>query len=201
MKQQTNEWYEARRGKLTASRFGDVVAKPSSKRHLQLVTDVVNEIIGVPCLLEDDDQPWFLHGRTYEAEARGTYEFERDVDVEEAGFILHPKYDFIGASPDGLVGKDGCIEIKSRKSMRAYLASVAAGVEPIHIPQIQGNIWINEREWCDYISYFRNPHTMDFRMHVHRVYRDDRYIERLEMACLSTWEEVQKKLKLKQGSR
>jgi len=199
MEQGTPEWHEARRGILTASRFGDVLAAPHTARYLNYIDDVFGELIGVPDFLEGDNPPWFRHGKDWEAEAIASYEFNEGVEVAAHGLIKHPELEFVGCSPDGLVGNDGGVEVKCRKSLDAFEKSVAAGVESVHVPQIQGCMWVTGRQWWDYISYYKNPETADDRMHVFRVHRDEAYITRLEIACRTVWVEIQRKVETYHG--
>jgi hypothetical protein len=200
--QRIDEWYEARRGRLTASNFRRVLAKPTSKTYQRYIVHVARQIIGAPDLLDDEDTPWYAHGRNWEAEALGSYVFETGIVVQQVGFIVHPQYDFIGASPDGLVDDDGGTEIKCRKSLAAFNASVLAGVDSEHLPQIQGCMWVTGRQWWDYVSYYKKPEMMEFDLHIHRVFRDENYIARIEQACLRAWDDIQAKVKeMKDGAR
>jgi len=203
MEQRSEEWLETRRFMLTASRFGDVLAGRDTARHKNLIRELVHAFVGVPDFDSDQEDklnrnPWFRHGTEWEDEAIGEYEFIREVTVERAGFIVHPKYDFIGCSPDGLVGQDGGTEVKSRKSKDAFIKSKRLGLESVYRPQIQGCMWITGRKWWDYVSYYKNTLTWETDMHIHRVNRDDIYIQLLEEACLETWDEVQTALEKKQ---
>jgi len=186
LKQNSEEWKDGRRGRITASRFGDVIAKPSSKRHQIYLQQLRLDIKGVPRF--ERDTPWFDHGKEMEPEARGLYAWEKQVDVEEVGLIVHPKYDFISCSPDGLVGGDGGIEIKSRVVLSGHLKSKKVGVDAVHKPQIQGSLWITVREWWDFVSFYKHKDYTD--IHIHRVYPDENYIKMLEEKSLEFWEKV-----------
>lgn len=183
------EWRAARLGKLTASRFGDVLADSRTARYRNYLAEIVAEIEGVPDF--EDDKPWFQHGRAWEPEARSLYEWERDVEVRQVGFISHPKLTYVGASPDGLIGDLGGLEIKSRKSLREHLKVVDKGLPSEHKPQVQGNLWVTGRQWWDFVSYYRTEDGRERRIHIVRVYRDEKYIERLETACAMFWQQVQ----------
>lgn len=188
---------------ITASRFGDALAGKDTARHKLLVREIVHAFVGVPDFDSDQEDklnrnPWFRHGTIWEDEAIGEYEFIRNVNVERTGLIIHPEYKFIGCSPDGLVGTDGGTEVKSRKSKDAFDKSVAAGVESVYLPQIQGCMWVTGRKWWDYISYYKSIVTRETDIHIHRVMRDDIYIQLLEEACLETWDEVQTALEKRQ---
>ena len=110
--------------------------------------------------------------------ARFEYELNCFVDVELVTFITHDTIK-AGYSPDGLVGNDGAIEIKCPKTT-THLETVLSGKIPsIHIPQIQGGLWISERDWIDFISY--DPRIQSGKsFFCVRSYRDDAYIKNLE---------------------
>jgi len=191
-----NQWRSGRRGRLTASRFGDALAKHPTKRHRQLITDKVDELLGL-AMFDNDDPPWFLHGKKLEPEARGMYEWERGVEVyvpEDP--IVHPDLDFVACSPDGLVGDDGGIEIKCRASISIWLRESKKGLDSVYRPQVQGNLWVTGREYWDFINYFRDWRAGGDirRMAVERVYRDDKYIAKLQQACNETWDQIQTEL-------
>ena len=187
MLQRSDEWHAARRTIITASRFADAIAKQGSKRRGLYLNELRSAIAGAPSFEEDETPPWFQHGVEWEDEARGAYEFERDVEVEEVGLVIHPQYEFIGCSPDGLVGKDGGIEIKCSRSIRSFLKAQAKGLPPQYKAQVQGNLWVTEREWWDFVAYYKGQRS---RMAIHRIERDDSFIKRLEKGCLEFWQEV-----------
>jgi len=205
---------EARRYMLTASNFGSVLAGKNTKRHRDLVREAVDAFIGVPDFDSDQEDklrrnPWFRHGTEWEDDAIAEYEFIREVEVQRAGLLVHQEYEFVGCSPDGLVGSDGGVEVKSRKSFKAFTKSVNAGIESVYMPQVQGCMWVSGRKWWDYISYYRPSSGAFFveveerntEIHIYRVYRDEIYIKELERACLSTWDEIQQLLKEKRNGK
>lgn len=187
-----SNWKAARRGKITASRFGDAMAKRGTRRREKLIEDTVDELLGLP-MFEDGEEPWFNHGRVLEPEARGLYEWERDVEVIVPDFIPDPKRPYIGCSPDGLVHEGG-IEIKCRAKMSIWMAK--KGMDSVYKPQVQGNMWVTGRDWWDFVDYYRNFRQGDPQGHmrVTRIYRDDAYITKLEKACDEVWAEVQERL-------
>jgi len=193
MKQQSQEWSDFRNARITASQFVNVLARPTSKRYRYYMENIIESLLGFPKL--ESDAPWFEHGKEWEAEARGLYEWEKDVDVEQAGIIVHPKYDFISMSPDGLVGKNGGIEIKCHKSLRQYIESQRKGLPTQHIPQVQGSLWITGRKWWDFVSYYKDSSETKRLIHVHRVEPDKKYHKRLESACLDFWGKIQERVK------
>jgi len=189
-------WAEDRSVRITASRFGDVLAKPSSKRYRYYMEDLIDSLNGhknVP-----KTTPWFDHGREMEEEALSFYEWQMCKEIEKFGcdnpkLFIHPKYDFIGCSPDAF-DNPGMVELKCHTSYTEYEKSVKAGIPTNHIPQVQGQLWIMpERKWCNFISYYRNG---DKRLlHIHTVKPDLKYQKKLETACLDFWAKIKGKIK------
>lgn len=199
--QRSEEWFAERAGRITASRMHDVMAydpKPevykSGPRKGQLRdtdgagrTDYIMQLASEritgrpPRQVKAAALDW---GREMEPYAASAYEAKRGVMIEETGFVVHPLYDFIGASPDFLVDDDGGGEIKCPESEKVHLATLLNGLPPEHIEQIQGGLWVTGRAWWDFVSY--HPHfPEDRRLYIQRVPRDDAYISRLEDACLT----------------
>ncbi len=112
-----------------------------------------------------------------EPKARAVYA-EHYAPVDEVGFMIEDRFGFrIGYSPDGLVGADGLIEIKSR-SPKAQLATILADVPPAeNIPQLQAGLLVSGRKWLDYISY-----AAGMPMFVKRVYPDKRWFDAITNA-------------------
>lgn len=184
--QGSEEWHEDRRATITASRMGDILAGDKTKRHRLYLRELELEKAGAPLFV--DDAPWFKPGKLHEDEAADKYSFEYDVDLLKVGMIRHHEYPFIGASPDRLIhDSDGGVEIKCSTSMKAHINSVK-GMPAAHRPQVQGCMWVTGRPWWVYINY----HIPSKHLIVHRIARDDDYINRLEARCL----EVAKRIKL-----
>lgn len=199
--QGTPEWLRERAGCATASRFADVCAKIKSgeaatrrKYRLQLVTE---RLTGNP--VQGYINAAMQWGIDTEPEARMAYEAERGVIVEETGFAKHPAIPWCGASPDGLIDDDGLVEFKCPEST-THLEWLEAGKAPAeHVPQIQGQMWITGRQWCDFVSYDpRFPGGL--KLFVVRVPRDEDYIKGLEkevIEFLAGVEEVIQRLMIK----
>jgi hypothetical protein len=136
-----------------------------------------------------DSAIWFEDGRRYEGHARGWYDWNV-ATVAETGFVLHDEYNWLGASPDGLVGDDGCIEIKFRKTLRTYHDSNIKNVPRGYESQMQTQMWVMDRKWCDYVNYWRDDAAQKEQAHVRRIYRDEGRIRELEEAALVFWAEV-----------
>jgi putative phage-type endonuclease len=180
MNQGSPEWLAARAGHCTASRFKDVLAKiktgeSASRRNyrIQLVTE---RLTGRPCdSYSNAAMEW---GTATEPFARAAYEGARTVMVDETGFLLHPGVPFVGASPDGLVGADGGVEIKCPFQSTVHVETLEGGMPPEHRAQVQGTLWVTGRAWWDYISFDpRMPAHL--QLYVERIARDDAYIATL----------------------
>lgn len=199
MIQNSPEWFEARRNRITASRFGDVLASPTTKRYQNYQQEIVDNIMGIPDFGEDS-KPWFKHGAEMEPEARRQYEWYMttrgdDVEVKEMAIIVHPEYDFISCSPDGVIESYKGIEIKSRVSHKEHLKSVKAGLPSQYKPQVMGSLWISGFDEWDFISFFKDPdERIEQDLSVTTVLPDLEYFKRLEAACLNFWEEIQKRV-------
>jgi putative phage-type endonuclease len=173
-------WFSARAGHATASRFKDVLAtiksgEAASRRsyRMQLVTE---RLTMIPC--ESYTNAAMAWGTEQEAAARAAYEAHTGEMVTETGFLLHPEHDWIGASPDGLVGADGGIEIKCPFQSTIHVETLQAGMPSEHIAQVQGAMWVTGRKWWHFVSFDpRMPEHL--QLHVQLVVRDDAYIAKL----------------------
>jgi predicted phage-related endonuclease len=128
-------------------------------------------------------------GHDVEPAAVAAYQAETGVIVRLCGFIRHPVHDFIGASPDFLVGDDGGGEVKSPESSEVHLATLINGLPREHVEQIQGGLWVTGRRWWDFVS-FHPDFPPEHRLYVQRVERDEDFIEQLEAACLALENDV-----------
>jgi hypothetical protein len=116
-----------------------------------------------------------------EAEARAAYAFYRDVDVIEVGFIQHPRIEMAGASPDGLVGDEGLVEIKCPNTAGHIDTLLEGGFAQKYHLQAKWQMACTGRKWCDLASFDpRMPEAM--RLHVERVMRVESEIAELESA-------------------
>lgn len=197
--QGTPEWFAKRSKRITASRLGDVIASPKTKRYRNYKAELLCNLQGAPHM--EDDKPWFLHGKILEPIALGRYEFEmllrgEDIEVAPGGFDIHPEYDFIGSSPDGKIAPKASIEIKSSISHSNYEKMAKKGLPTNHKPQVQGQLWIGGYDWADFILFFRDPDgLMQDEITITRVYPDLDYHEMLKEKCLDFWAEIMAELK------
>lgn len=155
--QGTPEWFEARLGMPTASRFKDVMARGDLKMRSKYLRQLAGEIMtGEP--METYTNPKMERGREQEHDLRLRYASEYEVDVAQIGFMkMNPQLCRTGCSPDGLIGDDGMIEIKSAEPhvLIEYLQGKSLYD---HMHQVMGQLWISGRKWCDLvIGYPKMP--------------------------------------------
>lgn len=190
VEQGSPEWFAQRLGRITASNFGALMTLPRSKKDREaglisetartyLVKKVSEVLTGMSKEFTTQSMEW---GSEIEDEARKIYELENMVEVKQIGFAILESNPIVGGSPDGLVGDDGIIEIKCPDSntFTGYLLgdSIVKG----YMAQIQGNLWILDRSWCDFIVYDPRVIREDLRIHIMRVDRDDEYISKIAQA-------------------
>ena len=174
------EWHQARGVRLTASRMNDVIKM--SQRYANEIRDALNGIFP-----DYFYAPPLRHGRLNEPRAAAAYELRTNQDTFKAGFYVHPEFDFIGCSPDPLVGDDGATEIKCPYNSGNHIQTLAMGEVPEkHIPQIQSILWITGRKWLDFISF--DPRQAAPRdLFIKRVLPDIDYHEMLKTRCHTFW--------------
>ena len=174
--QLSDEWYAARLGKVTASHFGDVLAgKETSRRKTYMLRLLAERMTGQKQDgYSDKNMEW---GIETEPQARDYYEWVMDEKVEQVGICFA---DEVGASPDGLVGDKGLLEIKCPLTT-THLSYIIKNVLPAtYKPQVQGQLLITGREWTDFISY--DPRYLKQPMWQIRVERDEAYLTKLSAA-------------------
>ena len=185
------EWKAQRLGKVTASRVADVVAKTKSgwgaSRANYMAQLVAERLTGVPG--DSYTNAAMQWGIDHEPDARAAYEFHRDAEVVECGFIEHPNLNQTGASPDGLVAEDGQVEIKCPQTATHIETLKGRSVPSKYIMQIQWQLACTGRAWCDFVSFDpRMPEHM--RLFVRRVPRDERLITELSSEIIAFLVEV-----------
>ena len=179
--QGTPEWFEQRRGKVTASRIADLMAKTksgySTSRQNYLMQLLCERLTGK--IEEGYKSSAMQRGNDLEAEARNWYQLETGENVEEVSFIDHPKINFAGASPDGLVGAEGLIEIKCPNT--ATHIETLRKKEPIdrYYKQMQWQMAVTGRKWCDFVS-FDNRLPDNLAYFCKRIPRDEAVIQEIE---------------------
>ena len=179
--QNSAEWLAARCGSLGASSIADMVAKTRTgwgASRFNLAAKLVCErLTGTP--QESYTNAAMQWGHDTEPQARAMYEFMRDVAVQQVGLVLHPSIRKSHASPDGLVGDDGLIEIKCPNTATHIETLLSEDVEGKYIKQMQWQMACCGRAWCDFVS-FDSRLPAEMQMFVQRVRRDDEFIAELE---------------------
>ncbi len=191
--QRTDEWFAARNGKVTASRIADLrrrTQKGWAASRKDYMADLIAERLSGEHIpgRTGAARRW---GQEIEPEAKRAYEFYRDAEIVEVGFIPHPTIASAGASPDGLVGETGLVEFKC-PTVLTHLETLETDViASEYLQQMQWQMACTGRQWCDFASYDpRYPEAM--KLYVQRVKRDDGMIEAIEedvIAFLSELEE------------
>lgn len=185
--QGSDEWFQARLGRATASCFSDVLAKGQGMTRKKYLLKIVTERL-TGKVAESFSNSHTDRGAEQEPFARMEYEARSGNIVEEVGFIPH-KFLMAGCSPDGLIDDCGGCEIKSVLP-HVQIETIRAGKYPtMHVPQVQGCLWVAGREWFDFVSYSPDlPENL--RLYVYRVHRDDEYIKMLELEVIKFLQEI-----------
>ena len=191
MQQGTNDWFQARCGVVTASRFSDVLMKPTTAGYMNYRAEIIAErLTGKPAeSYQSKEMAW---GVANEDDARKVYELVNNLKVDQVGLIKHDEIE-AGASPDGVVG-DGLIEIKCPNTSTHIKTLLEKRHPRQYEAQMQGQMWITGAKWCDFISY--DPRLDDKNAFFSvRVYRDDAYIKNLDKAVRVFLHEVDQLIK------
>ena len=179
--QGSDAWFDLRLGKVTASNFAAAISKgrgsaPSVGRNKLMVKLAVERERGTPLLEESYSNKAMEWGSETE---HGACEYYEDLygPVLHVGFI--ERDEDVGCSPDGLVGDDGMLEIKCPLSTTHAKYILANKMPTDYIAQVQGQLWVAERQWCDFFSF--DPRSRRKKVFRVRVYRDEDYIKELHI--------------------
>jgi putative phage-type endonuclease len=200
MEQQTEEWFSARLGKVTASRVADVIAKTktgySASRDNYMAQLICERLTGQKG--ESFTNAAMEWGTQTEPLARSAYENARSLLVKEVGFINHPRIEMSGASPDGLVADDGLVEIKCPNTATHIDTLLSGKVPTKYITQIQFQMLCTGAKWADFVSYDpRLPKHL--QLFVQEVEFDPEYCAMLEKEVTQFLAELDSKVaKLKE---
>ena len=190
--QESQDWMQARAGCFTASRAADLMArlrdgKPAASRGALLVTLALERLLGPQEGYQNDAM---RRGQELEAEARDAYEFATGRLVDEVGFIAHPDMANCGASPDGLIGDDGLLEIKCPANPAKHLDALRTGAHAKEYRwQLQHQLLVTGRAWVDAVS-FDPRYPANLQVAVTRVTRDEPAIAELAAAIAEAEPEV-----------
>ncbi len=179
--QGSDAWFQARCGRVTASRVANVIAKTktgwgASRANYQAQL-IAERLTGNPA--ETYSNAAMVWGTDTEPQAVAAYEFYTDTETEKIGFVVHPTIDKAGASPDRLIGEDGLAEVKCPNTA-THISTLLGGTTPKkYLTQVQWQLACTDRKWCDYVSFDpRLPPAL--QLFVQRIERDDERIAELE---------------------
>ena len=189
------EWFAARCGKVTASRVADIIAKTktgySTSRDNYMAQLVCERMTGKPA--ESYSNSAMQWGTDTEPFARAAYEAKVDILVTEVGFITHPWITMSGASPDGLVGDDGCLEIKCPNTATHIQTLLDQKVTEKYITQMMWQMACTERLWCDFVSFDpRMP--AKHQLFIKRINFDKQLVDSLENSVIQFLGDVDLKI-------
>jgi hypothetical protein len=176
MPQLSQEWYDIRLGIPTASQFHRIIT-PRTMKPSASATGYMHELLAETMIrhpVNADASAFMERGVEMEESAVEWYEFQRDVETETVGFVMRDDRQ-VGCSPDRLVGDDGVLEVKV-PSAHVHVSYLLGGTDA-YKTQIQGGLWVAEREWTDFLSY--NPEMPQALV---RVERDEVFISALAEA-------------------
>lgn len=181
IEQGSADWHAMRLGKVTASRVADVIAKTKTGwgagRANYMAQLVAERLTGN--VADSFTNAAMQRGTETEPQARFAYEFRTDAVVEQIAFVPHPAIEMSGASPDGLVGTEGLVEIKCPNTA-THIETLRTGkIAEKYVTQMMWQMACTGRQWCDFVSFDpRMPESM--ALWIHRVERDDELVAYLE---------------------
>lgn len=179
--QGSDEWRKARLGKVSASRIAEMTAKTKSgygsSRANYAAELIAERLTGTPA--EKFTSAAMQRGTEQEPVARAMYEFMRDVAVTQVGLVMHPTIGAACASPDGLVGEEGLVEIKNPNIATHIDTLLSDAIDGKYLKQMQWQMATCERAWCDFVS-FDDRLPAEMQLFIKRVYRDEAMIAELE---------------------
>lgn len=187
--QGSEEWLQARVGRITASRYkdardrlkpgkGETVGKPSAKMIAYAAQVAVERIAGRP--IDKAFQNWQMReGVEQEPHARNAYDVETGAVVQEVGAIATDD-DLFLYSPDGLIGDDGLVEIKTLLSADIIVKVIGEGDLSAYMDQCMGGLWITGRQWIDLVLWCPALEPIGRQLTIKRIQRDEAKIESLE---------------------
>lgn len=193
IQQGTDEWFSARIGKVTASRVSDATAGGKGVSRERYMGELIAEhLSGIKTDHFKSDAMEL--GNVREEDARNLYSFRKNFEITEVGFVDHPTIEMAGASPDGLVGDDGLVEIKC-PAIHTHIATVLDGKKiPIgYRKQKQWQMACTGRQWVDYVSYCPDlPEEM--QLYIVRIERDNEMIAELESGIIDFQAELKTRI-------
>jgi len=187
MKQQTEEWFDIKSGKMSSSHSSAIASNGAG-----LKTYIQDILMNEYCLERDSFESFDMRrGNELEPFARRMYAVEKVVKVGELGWIQ--SHDMFGCSPDGVVGKDGLIEIKSMNDKNHFDFVLNGKIKSDWVWQMQGAMLVSKRKWCDFVAYNEN---FENKIEIKRVYADKKAQEKI-MEGIKSGIEIYRQLKEK----
>ena len=185
------EWLAARAGMITASRIADLMAKTktgeSASRSNYRAQLVAERLTGKP--QDSFSNAAMQWGTEQEPMARSAYEILRGEMIEQVGFVPHPEIEKSGASPDGLIGSDGLIEIKCPNTATHIEYAVSGKPPTKYLLQMLWQMECTGRKWCDFVSY--DPRMPpDMQLFIVRINRDDERINEIKTEVIKLNSEI-----------
>ena len=168
--QGTDEWKQVKLGHISTSNFDKVLNKGAGRK-LYMRKLAAERLSGI--WEESYHNSIMGNGELTEQYAREYYEMLNDCDVRQIGFVSLDGW--VGSSPDGLVGEAGLIEIKCPLRSTHIETLLKEKMPTCYVSQVQGQLWVTGRKWCDFISYAPLMNTRPF--YCKRIFRDEEYIE------------------------
>ena len=197
IEQGTVEWHELRRGKVTASRVADILAKTktgtsASRQNYLIELALQRTTKTIEPSYTNAAMEW---GTATEPQARVAYEINTNNFVDQVPFIDHPSIVGFGCSPDGLVGTDGLLEIKCPNSATHWEYFKAKEPPKKYFIQMQAQMAVTGAKWCDFVSFDpRMPERS--QLLIVNVPRDAEFILYMEAEINQFLEEVSTEVKL-----
>lgn len=195
IEQGSQEWFQQRLGKATASKMHDITAKTKSgwgaTRANYAAQLIAERLTGK--VAESYTNAAMQWGTETEPQARAAYTLHTGAVVEGVGFIDHPAVLMSGASPDGTVDEEGLVEIKCPGTATHIDTLLGEEIDGKYIKQMQWQMACTGRQWCDFVSFDpRMP--LELQLKIIRVYRDSNVIRDLEMEVIKFLAEVENKV-------
>ena len=170
--QRTDEWYAIRKGKMTASNAETIIANGKG-----LETYIYNLMAEYYSSAEKENyiNADMQRGIDLEPEAKIEFQFYTGLDIKEVGCV--ELNDYILASPDGLIGNDGLIEIKCPNDSIYFKLLLSNNIKPEYIAQMQMQMYVTDRQYCYFVSY--NP-NFEKSLYIKKINRDEEMIDKLK---------------------
>ena len=170
--QRTEDWYNIRKGKMTASNAETIIANGKG-----LETYIYNLMAEYYSSAEKENyiNADMQRGIDLEPEAKIEFQFYTGLDIKEVGCVELNEY--ILASPDGLIGDDGLIEIKCPNDSIYFKLLLSNNIKPEYIAQMQMQMYVTDRQYCYFVSY--NP-NFEKSLYIKKINRDEEMIDKLQ---------------------